>query len=722
MKSLAQITVGRPKLVLLVSLFLFVLAGVLGSAVIPKMSGGGYDDSAADSAIVAQALESDFGVVDPHLSIAVGKAGVSNAALNADVASVADQLFEEITVVPGVDRIETFWNDAEAVNYVSADQSLGLILVYVEDKSLDAQNAVAKEIIENTPTQIDDVEIYIGGTGAIYNAINGQITEDIAFAESISIPLTLLMLLFVFGTAVAASMPLIVGLFAISGALFGVWAVSNFTDVSVFALNLITGLGLGLGIDYALLIVNRFREELARLGDVEDAVRATVHTAGRTVLFSGLTVALTLSSLFVFPQQFLRSFAFAGVLVCLMAVVGALIPLPAALRLLGHRIDKGRVRRGDLTPSDEGFWSRTASAVMHRPFLVSFIAITLLIGAGSLALDAKFGQVDDRVLPANNPAAVASEIFREYFNSYEASPVEVLIPKGVETTSAYASAVNELTGVVRVETESGIYNQSGFIPLGVAEGWPYAEFSTADYDLVRVIVEVEPRSIAGEDFIADIRAINPDVSVGGAAAIYADSQAGIADNVLNALIWVAITTLVLLFLFTGSVLLPIKAVLLNLLSLSATIGVLTWMFQNGNLQWLTGEYTVTGQLDTSSLVLIIIVTFGLSMDYEVFLLSRIKEEHDAGADTRRAVALGLQRSGRIITAAAALLAVVFAAFVTSSVTSVKMLGFGIGFAILLDATVVRGLLVPALMRIAGKYNWWAPRPLVWVHKRFGISD
>jgi RND superfamily putative drug exporter len=710
----------RPKLVLVVSLLAFAISGVLGTAVIPRMSGGGYDDTSSDSAVVQEVLEKDFGFADPHLSIAVGIAGEPNSVESADVVAVADDLYEQILSVDGVESVSTYWGDTAGGQLASTDESLGLILVYVTPKDLDKKNAIAKEIIDATPKQIGEVEIYVGGAGAIYTAINTQITNDIKFAEFISIPLTLILLLIVFGAAVAASMPLIIGLVAIAGAMFGIWIVSYVTDVSVFALNLITGLGLGLGIDYALLIVNRFREELAR-HDVETAVTKTMQSAGRTVLFSGLTVALTLSSMIVFPQQFLRSFAFAGVLVCLMAVVGALVPLPAALRLLGHRIDKGRIRKGDLAPAETGFWSKTAYAVMRRPFTVSLVTIAVLGAAATLVTNANFGQVDDRVLPADNPASISSQVFRDYFSSFEGSPIEILLPKN-EDVDAYATELSEKSKIVRVEVETGVAQNGVLTPLDATMGWPFLKFTGTDYNLVRVIAEVEPRTIAGEDLIREIRDLSATALVGGSSAVYTDSQAGIADNMLSAVLWVAIATLILLFLFTGSILLPFKAVFLNLLSLSATIGVISWMFQNGNLQFLTGDYTVTGQLDTSTLVLILIVTFGLSMDYEVFLLSRIKEEHDAGASTEDAVARGLQKSGRIITAAALLLAVVFGAFVTSQVTSIKMLGFGIAFAILLDATVVRGLLVPALMRIAGKYNWWAPKSLVRVHERFGLRD
>lgn len=721
MRFLAKWIVSYPKWVLISSVMIFAVAGGLGGNVVNRMSGGGYDDSGSDSSVVLGLLESDFEVSDPHLSIVVGKPGTANAADSATVTSVADDVYEQIAGVEGVSEITSYWSNSMNAGLASEDKSLGVILVYLESDSLDEKNAISRDIIEFLPASEAGVDIYVGGVGSIYTAINSQITEDIKFAETISIPLTLLMLLFVFGSAVAASMPLIVGLIAIAGAMFGIYVVSMFTDVSVFALNLITGLGLGLGIDYALLMVNRFREELDRLEDVNEAVKTTIQTAGRTVLFSGLTVALTLSSMFLFPQQFLRSFAFAGVLVCLMAVVGALVPLPAALRLLGRRVDKLKIRRGDLVPKTEGFWSRTANFVMRRPVAMTLVTVAVLGSAASLALDSKFGQVDDRVLPASNPAAQAAQIFRDYFDSYEGSPVEILLPADVNPTE-YATELSELPQVSRVETATGIYQAGEFLPLGAEQGWPYTKFATADYERIRVIAEVEPRNAEGEALIWDIRALDESALVGGGAAIYADSQAGISDNLIPALAWVTIATLILLFLFTGSVLLPFKAVLLNLLSLSATVGVLSWMFQNGNLKFLTGDYTVTGHLDTSSLVLIVIVTFGLSMDYEVFLLSRIKEEHDNGADTQTAVAVGLQKSGRIITAAAALLAVVFAAFVTSSVTSIKMLGFGIAFAILLDATVVRGLLVPALMRIAGKYNWWAPAPLARIYNRFGLRD
>ncbi|MFM1786951.1 MAG: hypothetical protein RL228_901, partial [Actinomycetota bacterium] len=435
-------------------------------------------------------------------------------------------------------------------------------------------------------------------------------------------------------------------------------------------------------------------------------------------------VAITLGSLVLFPQEFLKSFAYAGVLVCLSAIVGALVLLPAALRVLGGSVDKYRVRRGSLAPSDEGIWSTIARFVMRHPWITVTATLAILVSMMLPLQTAVFSQVDDRVLAKDHPVAIASKVLRDNFTSKESTPIEVMFEKGVADSEItnFATKLSQREDITRVETQAGVYADGVFTPLGPEFGWPSTKMETENYVRVRAISTLAARANESMDQIVEIRALNDKAIVGGGAADFTDSQTGIATQLPKVLLWIAIATFIILFLFTGSVLLPIKAVVLNVLSLGATMGLLTWMFQNGNLQFLTGEYTVTNTMDTSSMVLIAIVTFGLSMDYELFLLSRIKEEHDQGSNTEDSVALGLQRSGRIITAAAVLLAVVFAAFVTASVTNMKLLGFGIAFAILLDATVVRGLLVPSLMRIAGQWNWWAPKPLRAIHDRFGLKD
>jgi RND superfamily putative drug exporter len=457
---------------------------------------------------------------------------------------------------------------------------------------------------------------------------------------------------------------------------------------------LITGLGLGLGIDYALLMVNRFREELHSGKSVEDSVRTTINTAGKTVFYSGLTVLVTLSALLFFPLDFLKSFGYAGVSVVSLAVLGALIPLPAIMALLGHKIDKGAIRKGGITPKEDGRWAHTARNVMKRPVPVVIGSLLILGVMAAPITNIAFAQVDSRVLPASDPAAIGSAKITERFSGFEGSPIEVVVPNGVGRESeveTFLAKIAQVDGIARV-----------------------GEIETYGSDLrIQVIPGQSSRTIDAERLINEIRALDKPngTLVGGAAADFTDSQSGITRTLPIALGWIAFWVMILIFIFTGSIILPIKAVLLNALSLAATLGAVTWIFIDGHLKWLVGDFTVTGTIDSGTVILVAVVVFGLSMDYELFLLSRIREEHMAGKSNIESVAIGLQRSARIITAAALLLAVVFAAFMTSGVTSIKMLGFGVSLAVLLDATLIRALLVPALMRLFGESNWWAPKPL-----------
>ena len=495
-------------------------------------------------------------------------------------------------------------------------------------------------------------------------------------------------------------MPLVIGVTAILGTFLGLYLLTLVTDISVFALNLTTGLGLGLGIDYALLVVNRFREELHRGLSNEDAIVNTLKSAGKTVFYSGLTVVLTLISLAFFPMNFLKSMGYAGALVVALAVVGALIPLPALLVLLGKKVNKGVVRKSGIVPKTEGGWAKVARFVMRRPIPVVALSLLILTVLISPISNIKFSQVDSRVLPASDPAYQASAFIADNFPGQESNPIEIIFPNGATKAPEIADYSKELItvdGITRVGSPETVGNNVRLI----------------------AIHDMPPRTPEAQEMINQIREIDSgaEVLVGGIAADYADSQNGISAILPWVLLWIMIAVFILLFLFTGSILLPIKAVILNFASLLATMGLLTFIFIDGNLTFLVGDFINTKTLDTSSLVLVAIVAFGLSMDYEVFLLSRIKEEHDSGHSNIESVALGLQKSARIITAAAFILAVVFAAFIISGVTSIKMMGFGIAFAILLDATLVRAFLVPALMRLFGEWNWWAPKSL----KRFQIN-
>jgi RND superfamily putative drug exporter len=539
----------------------------------------------------------------------------------------------------------------------------------------------------------DGLTIYSGGVGVVGNAINKKIADDLKIAEAISIPLTFILLVLVFGAMAASAMPLLVGVSAILGAFFLLYLISLFTSVSVYALNLTTGLGLGLGIDYALLIVNRFREELHRGKSVEDSIVATMASAGKTVFYSGLTVLVTLFSLTFFPLPFLKSFGYAGVSVVAIAVAAALFGLPPILAMLGKKVDKGTVRKSAITHKDEGRWAQTARLVMKRPVAVVLLSLIILGILAAPIKDIAFSQGDARILPASNPAAVATAIQESRFGSNIAT-IDIIVLDGAtkeNEISSYIEKVKQVNGIVSVAAPRVIGN----------------DVQITAYE------SMLPRSPEAQQLINNLRDLPSPTGtlIGGVAADYTDTQNGISQTLPLALGWIAISVLILLFVFTGSIILPIKAVLLNVMSLAATMGALTWIFVGGHLQWLVGSFTVTGSLDTSIVILIFVVVFGLSMDYELFLLSRIREEHLLGKSNVESVALGLQRSARIITAAAVLLAVVFAAFVTSGVTSIKMMGFGVAFAVVLDATLIRALLVPALMRLLGERNWWAPKAM-----------
>jgi RND superfamily putative drug exporter len=722
--ALGRFVVRRRRLTLAGFLIGLVVATVLGAQMCTALKSAGYDDPGSESAKALTATQQTFGVQDPVVVLAVESSAAGSGVDDPATTAAATALVGRLAEVDGVTSTQSYWTSGKPAGLRGTDGRTGQVLVYAKGADDAAQMDLAKTVVDRFGGARDGLDVQVGGFATVSDSITRNVTEDLARAESIAVPLTMVLLLIVFGGVVAAGLPFTVAVGSILGSFAVIWVVTTATDVSVFALNLITGLGLGLGIDYALLVVNRFREELKAGHSPDDAVVRTVATAGRTVAVSGITVAVVLAALLFFPQYFLKSFGYAGIAATLLAVVSAVTALPALLAVLGPRVDRWKVRRGDLAPKDEGAWSAIARFVMRRPWPVLVAAVAVLATLAAPALGVAFSQADSRVLPADDPAAAASVLLAERFPGQEGTPIDVVLPGAAGKAAAverYALALSQVDGVVRVTTPTDVVADGAVL----APNRQPAGFTAGSDVRLSVISGVAPRTLDGQDQISAIRAVpapEPDRLVGGAAAEYTDSQAAIGSRGTWALLWVALATLVVLFLYTGSVLLPLKAVALNVLSLSATLGVLVWVFQDGRLQWLVGDFTVTNSIDTSMAVLIAVTAFALSMDYEIFLLSRIKEEHDAGKPTVEAVAFGLQRSGRIITAAAVLLAVVFATFVSSGVTSIKQLGFGVAFAILLDATVVRGLLVPAFMRVAGRWNWWAPRPLAAVHRRFGLSD
>ena len=668
-----------------------LVAGAFGSMAFSRLDSGGYSDPNSDSYKVYTYLTEELKLSDPAVVIIVDSG--STDVTDPVVAQKGIALEKTIAQEAGVTKTLSYWTSGGEATLKSSDGKAAYILVYGEGEAFTPESQkLGKVMQEKYDGPYEGLTLYAGGVGVVGHAITKKISDDLKIAELISIPLTFILLVLVFGALAASAMPLIVGVAAILGAFFILYLFTLFTTVSIYALNLTTGMGLGLGIDYALLMVNRFREELHRGKSVEDSIVTTMATAGKTVFYSGMTVLVTLLSLTFFPLPFLQSFGYAGVSVVALAVIGALFGLPPIMALLGDRIDKGVVRKSAITPKEDGRWAKTARLVMKRPVSAVVLSMVILGIMAAPITNIKFSQGDARMLPADNKAAFATALQAERFPGQTGTPIEIIIIDGADKLgeiNTYTQKLGQTPGIV------------GVVPPAVIG------------KDVRVVAyqAMLPRTPESQELIQNVRSIDSPAGtlVGGVAADYTDSQNGISRTLPWALAWIILSVLVLIFVFTGSIILPIKAVILNFLSLGATMGALTWIFVDGNMQWLVGSFTVTGTLDTSIVILIAVVVFGLSMDYELFLLSRIREEHLAGKSNVESVAIGLQRSARIITAAAVLLAVVFGAFVTSGVTSIKTMGFGVALAVMLDATIVRGLLVPALMRLFGENNWWAPK-------------
>ncbi|MGW7206015.1 MMPL family transporter [Streptomyces sp. NPDC054837] len=697
-----KLVTARPRLSLLAALVLTVLAVLAGSGVADRMGAGGWEDPDAESTYATKALEREFPDSQPNFLLLVdaGSASVDDPA----VAAEAERLTERLAGEKGVTGVGSYWaTGAPALRAEDGHEALIAARITGDEKEM---GKTLDRLAPSFRGAHGPVEVTIGGPVAVRHEMQTIIQEDLTRAELIALPVTLVLLVMVFGSAVAALLPLGIGIVAILGTNAVLRGLTEFTDVSVFAMNLTTALGLGLAIDYALFIVRRFREELSAGADPSTAVGTTLRTAGRTVLFSALTVAVSLAAMLLFPQYFLRSFAYAGIAVVLLAAAAALILLPAALVLLGERVDSWDLRRlfrRERPARDGAAWARTATLVMRRAPIFALGTTAVLVLLGLPFLGVRFGTADDRQLPSTAESHVVQQHIRDGFPGSPGGGLEVLAEGRASEAqyAAYKERIAELPEVLRVEG-----------PLVNGES---AYFT------------VQPKGEAVDDaaqrLVGELRSTDApfDTSVTGTAAVLVDSKDAIAEQLPWAVAFIVIVTLLLVFLLTGSVLIPIQAVVLNALSLTAMFGAVVWVFQDGHLSGPLG-FTSPGSIETTLPVLMFCVAFGLSMDYGVFLLSRIKEEYDTTGDHNEAVRHGLQRTGGLITAAAVILAVVMIAIGTSRVTNTKMLGLGIALAVVMDAMIVRSLLVPAVMRLTGRATWWAPGPLRRFHERFGLSE
>ncbi len=701
--GLATFLYARGRVLLLVAVACAVIAGVFGVGVSKKLWPYDARDPATQSVQATNRFQAATGrQIDAGVVALVHSGNVLNRAARQRV----DQVAAELSSQPQVASVQSFYTTHNRA-MVSKSGDLTYVLVYFKPLSDRALKNVAQQIERRFAGQHD---VQLGGNQVANAQVNTKVSDDLGRAELLAFPFIFLLSLLFFRSLLAALLPPLLGGLAIILTFLALRIVSGFVDVSVFALNFVTGLGLGLAIDYSLFMVSRYREETARTGFGPEALTRTLQTAGRTIIFSSLTIAAALASLIVFPQNFLYSMGVAGVIVALLAATLALTVLPALLSVLGPRINSfapARLQRAaerEAKPAHAGAWYRISRLVMRRPALIALSAAALLIGLGIPFWGIKLIQADARVLPTSSSARQVNDILNSHFPANRTSPLEIVmgVPAGSTQARSLATRIAALPDVSAVARPQPAGPQNSLLAVAPQQG---------------------PMTAATQRLVKSVRAIHEPfyVGVAGETAMFVDLQHSLATHLPLVLAIVIGATLIILFLFTGSVVLPVKAVVMNFLSLSAMLGILVFIFQDGHLQALLG-FRSAGALDATQPIFLFAVGFGLATDYGVFLLSRIKEARESGISDSEAIAVGLERTGRIITAAALLFAVALGAFATSQIVFIKELGLGAALAVLIDASIIRALLVPSLMELLGSVNWWAPGPLRRLHARVGLRE
>ncbi|MFB7263839.1 MMPL family transporter [Streptomyces nojiriensis] len=704
----------HPRLVLVGALVFLVLSVLFGTDATGRLKTQGYDDPRSESSRAAHLAAERLGA-SPNLVLVAQSAGGSVD--GPDARGAGRELTGRLAAQPHVSAVASYWTGG-AAELRSRDGHAAMLVAHVdgEGEELAARAERLRAELAGPAGAGKALTVHVGGSALVDAELQDISESDLKRAESVVLPGTLILLVLVFGSVVAAALPLLIGVLAVAGTLLVLSVLGRITDVSVFALNLTTALGLGLGIDYGLLIVSRFREELAAGFLPSTAAVRTVRTAGHTIAFSAATVSAALATLLVFPPYFLRSFAYAGIAVVAIAAVSAVTVLPALLALLGKRVNAWAVpwRRKVRSGSRSGFWEGLARIVVRRPLIAALPVIGLLVLLAAPFAHADFATPDDRALPSNASGRQTGDLVRERFDMKGSGALTVVTtgdvppPERVE----YARRLSAFAQVAQVVGPDGGFRygeRAAVSAPAAATARPAARGPVR----LSVVPLVDPQSHAAQQLVHDIRAIpapaGTEVLVGGPSAVLVDAKATVGDRIPLALALISLTTFALLLGFTRSLLLPLKAIALNALSLAAVLGAMVWVFQSGHLHQLLGF--TPGPLSTTMPVLLFCIVFGLSVDYEVFVLARIKEAHEAGQDNARSIVTGMARTGGIVTTAGALLAFTLLSFGTSQVSLLQFFGIGAGLGVLLDATLVRGVLVPALMRLAGGLNWWAPRPI-----------
>lgn len=717
---LVTFVVRRKWTVLVITGVLTMLAGIVGAGLSDQLRNGGYIPQNAQSEQAARFMAAQFRAGNPDLVLI---ASSPRSVDDPEIATAGAALTDAVGRRPDVASVESYWPSAPPA-LRSHDGRSALLLVRLAGSEDTRQDAVPA-VLADLERQRGPLVLAVTGESPVNREIIEQSERDLVRAELLAAPLTILILLIGFRSVVAAATPAAIGIVAVTGALAALTPLAGVTDVSVFALNVATVLGFGLAVDYSLFIVTRYREEVSAGLRHEEAVVAAVSTAGRTVLFSAATVALSLTALLVYPLFFLRSIAYSAILVVAFGAVASVVVLPAVLAALGPRLLFRRSQRSIGPARSDLWWGRLARRVMRRPVLIGgSLALVLAVMALPFA-GVRFGLADARVLPASAPAARAAETMRTEFDAAAVDSVTLALPGVGIAQSAelrdYAARLSRLADVTYVDSSVGRYRAGR--PESPPDETAAAMSSPRDSHL-RLLLD---QPVYSDRALAAVRAVRAEPAptpplVGGPTATLVDARDVVGGRLPWALAILGVSTLILLFLFSGSLLIPAKALLLTVLSLTATFGVMVLVFQDGHLGWLVGDFTATGYLELTIPILVFCVAFGLSMDYEVFLLSRIREEYLRSGDNGRSVVVGMRQTGRVITMAALVVASVLTALATSGLSVLKLLGVALAMAVLVDAILVRGILVPAFMQVAGRANWWAPEPLRRLHARIGIKE
>ena len=735
LRVLTRVAMAAPRRVIAAAVLVMVGCAIFGVPVAKSLSGGGFRDPDSQSARAAAVLADTFNRPDMQLLFVLRS---DDGVRDGQARTVGMDIVAQLQAAQGVAYVESPWTVAPtaADALISKDGNAALIAAGLNGDESETAKAAA-ELSDRLAHDTDGVSVYAGGAAAVNAQINEQTERDLLSMESIAIPLSFLVLVWTFGGLLAATLPLAVGAMSIFGAMTVLRLMTFVTDVSVFALNLAMAMGLALAIDYTLLILSRYRDELAKGHSRDEAVVRTMASAGRTVMFSAVIVGLAMLPMALFPMYFLKSFAYAGVATVAFAMCAALVLTPAAITLLGDRLDSLDVRRlirrlrrrgePERLPAEKSFWYRTTKTVIGHavPSAVAVVVVLLLLGAPFLG--ARWGFPDERVMPVSSPAHLVGDELRTNFATDAAAATTVVISDTSNVTqeemSRYAADLSRVPQVPWVSAPDGTY------VAGQQTGAPSAPTGSADGRAFLTVAGNAPLgSEASERQLDGLHDVPPPngavVEFAGAAQSNRDIVDAVIDGLPAALGLIAVTTFLMLFLLTGSVVLPLKALVLNLLSLTAAFGALVWIFQDGHFAGF--GTTVTGTIGITMPVLLFCIAFGLSMDYEVFLLSRIREFWLASGQTRadndESVALGLAHTGRVVTAAALIMSISFAALMAAQVSFMRMFGVGLTLAISMDATLVRMVLLPAFMHVMGRANWWAPGPLVRLHRHIGISE